>query len=114
MSKNIKMTQKEISIAQGMDRFLRWCRLRGFAEYSIEFYDEIRMNFALFKDLDAPIEDINKELLEEYILFLQKKDITSVTVYTYVRGLKRICNYFIDNDFMLYIIIYPNLYVIIK
>ena len=63
MSKNIRMTQKEISIAQGMDRFLRWCRLRGFAEYSIEFYDEIRMNFALFKDLDAPIEDINKELL---------------------------------------------------
>ncbi len=94
------MTQKEISIEQGFERFFRWCRLKGFSEYTIEFYDEIRMNFAKFKNLDAPIEEINKELLEEYILFLQEKDISSVTVFTYLRGLKRVCNYFIDNDWI--------------
>ena len=52
--------------------------LKGFSEYTIEFYDEIRMNFALFQNLDVPIEEINKELLEEYILFLQKKDIITI------------------------------------
>ena len=78
MSKNITMTQKEISIEQGFERFFRWCRLKGFSEYTIEFYDEIRMNFALFQNLDVPIEEINKELLEEYILLLQKKDIITI------------------------------------
>ena len=100
MGKNIKMIQSDISIEQGFERFFRWCRLKGFSDYSIEFYDEIRMNFALFQNLDAPIDSINKELFEEYTLFLQKKDISSVTVYTYLRGLKRVCNYFIDNDLL--------------
>lgn len=98
MSKNITMAQNRISIEQGFERFLRWCRIKGFSEYTIEFYDEIRMNFARFKDLDDPIGDVDKILFEEYILFLQKTDVTSVTLYIYAKGLKRVCNYFIDND----------------
>jgi hypothetical protein len=42
---------KDITIEQGFERFLRWCRLKGFSEYTIEFYDEIRMNFARLKIL---------------------------------------------------------------
>ena len=99
MSKNIKLNVgKDITIEQGFERFLRWCRLKGFSEYTIEFYDEIRMNFARFKNLDEPIEDLNKELFEEYILFLQKTDVTSVTLFIYAKGLKRVCNYFMDEE----------------
>ena len=55
MSKNIKMKgSSDITIEQGFERFLRWCRLKGFSEYTIEFYDESSMNFARFKNLDAP------------------------------------------------------------
>ena len=88
----------DITIEQGFERFLRWCRLKGYAEYTIEFYDEIRMNFARFKNLDESIEDLNKELFEEYILFLQKTDVGSVSIFIYTKGLKRVCNYFMDED----------------
>ena len=99
MAKNIKMNMgKDITIEQGFERFLRWCRLKGFSEYTIEFYDEIRMNFARFKNLDESIESLNKELFEEYILFLQKTDVTSVTLFIYAKGLKRVCNYFIREN----------------
>ena len=66
MSKIITMARKEMSIEQGFERFFRWCRLKGFSEYSIEFYDEIRVNFAHFQNLDVPIETTHKELIEEY------------------------------------------------
>ena len=99
MSKNIKMkTSDDITIEQGFERFLRWCRLKGFSEYTIEFYDESRMNFARFKNLDDPIGDIKKELLEDYILFLQDTDVSSVTIYIYAKGLKRVFNYFMDEE----------------
>lgn len=97
MPKNIKMkASDDITIEQGFDRFLRWCRLKGFSEYTIEFYDEIRMNFARFKNLEEPILDIDKELFEEYILFLQSTDVASVTLFIYTKGLKRVCNYFME------------------
>ena len=99
MSEIIKMKNNcEISIEEGFNKFFRWCKLKGFSDYTLEFYDESRMNFARFKNLEDPITDINRELLEDYILFLQKTDITSVTVYTYARGLKRVFNYFMDNN----------------
>ena len=99
MSKNIRMkVSDDITIEQGFERFLRWCRLKGFSEYTIEFYDESRMNFARFKDLDAPIGDINRELLEDYILFLQDTDVSSVTIFIYAKGLKRVFNYFMDEE----------------
>lgn len=99
MSERIKMVpSSEISIAQGFDSFLRWCKLKGYSEYTIEFYDESKVNFAKFKNLDDPITEINKQLFEEYILYLQQTDVTSVTVYTYARALKRIFNYFMENS----------------
>ena len=99
MAKNITLgVGNDITIEQGFERFLRWCRLKGFSEYTIEFYDEIRMNFARFKTLDEPIEDINRELFEEYLLFLQKTNVSSVTIFIYAKGLKRVCNYFMDED----------------
>lgn len=99
MSKNIRLdVGNDITIEQGFERFLRWCRLKGFSEYTIEFYDEIRMNLARFKNLDEPIEDLNRELFEDYILFLQKTDVSSVTLFIYAKGLKRVCNYFMDEE----------------
>ena len=88
MSKIIKLNREDsITIDQGFERFLRWCKLKGFSEYTIEFYDEIRMNFARFKNLDETIEDLNMELFEEYILFLQKTDVASVSIFIYTKGL---------------------------
>ena len=73
MSEIIKMKNNcEISIEEGFNKFFRWCKLKGFSDYTLEFYDESRMNFARFKNLEDPITDINRELLEDYILFLQK------------------------------------------
>lgn len=97
MSEIIKMNTKDsITIGEGCKGFYRWCRLNGYSEYTIEFYQEIAHNLSTYTSLEQPINIFDKTLYEDYCLFLQQKGIKSTTIYTYLRGLKRMLNYFMN------------------
>lgn len=87
---------KNITIEEGGQQFLRWCKLNNYSPYTIHFYEDSLHNFSLFCDLNQPINIINAELIEEYTLYLQQKHIASVTVHCYLRGISKIIKYFAD------------------
>lgn len=98
MAEIIKMrNNKDITIKDGCEQFYRWCKINGYSDYTIEFYQEIAHNFSFYESLEQPINNFDKTMYEDYILFLQQRGIKSTTIYTYLRGLKRILNYFMDN-----------------
>ena len=101
MAEIITMREKNcITIKEGCEQFFRWCKLNGYSDYTIEFYKEIANNFSIYTSLEQPINNFNKTLFEDYIIFLQGKGIRSTTIYTYLRGLKRILNYFISKEWI--------------
>lgn len=101
MAEIIKMRDKNsITIAEGCEQFYRWCKLNGYSDYTIEFYQEIAHNFSFYTSLEQPINNFNRTLYEDYIIFLQQRGIRSTTIYTYLRGLKRILNFFMEKEFI--------------
>ncbi|MBP3383841.1 MAG: site-specific integrase [Firmicutes bacterium] len=89
-----------MTIRNGGDQFLRWCRLNNYAPDTLNFYEQSLHNFSLFCSLEEPIERLNADTMEEYTFFLQKKDISSVTVHCYLRGMKTVIRYLADKGFI--------------
>ena len=87
---------ESLTIREGFDRFLRWCRIKNYAKRTTQFYEKTIHNFSLFHDLDNPVTTLNEEIMEEYALYLREKNISSMTMHTYLRGMKRIINYFAE------------------
>lgn len=99
MAEIIKMrNNKDITIKDGCEQFYRWCKINGYSDYTIEFYQEIAHNFSFYESLEQPINNFDKTMYEDYILFLQQRGIKSTTIYTYLRGLKRILNFFMEKE----------------
>lgn len=99
MAEIIKMRDKNsITIAEGCEQFYRWCKLNGYSDYTIEFYQEIAHNFSFYTSLEQPINNFDRTMYEDYIIFLQQRGIRSTTIYTYLRGLKRILNFFMEKE----------------
>ena len=95
----IKMRKaKSITIREGSEKFYKWCRVNNYSDYTTNFYKKAIHNFSLFYDLDSPVSDINRDLMEDYALYLADRGISSMSVHTYLRGVMRIVNYLADKD----------------
>lgn len=67
----IKMRKTEsITIREGSEKFYKWCRVNNYSDYTTNFYKKAIYNFSLFYDLDNPVSDINRDLMEDYALHL--------------------------------------------
>ena len=103
MSEIIKMNKESsITIKEGCEQFYRWCKVKGFSDYTVEFYREAVRNFSLFTSLEQPINIFDKTMFEDYSIFLQQRGIKSTTVYTYLKGLKRVLSFFIERGLIDY------------
>lgn len=86
----------DITIEDGGNQFLRWCKLNNYSPYTVNFYEQSLHNFSLFCDLNQPIGVLDSNLMEEYTLYLQQRNVSSVTVHCYLRGMSKIINYLSD------------------
>ena len=92
--------QSEITIREGGERYLRWCKLNNYSLDTVLHYERTLHNFSLFCSLDVPLANLIETLMEDYILYLREKGISSVTLNTYVRGMKTIANYLIEKGLL--------------
>ena len=66
-------TAVNLTIKEGFQKFLRWCKLNNYAPDTVRFYERSIYNFSLFHSLDSPISDLDEDLIEEYTLYLLRK-----------------------------------------
>lgn len=81
---------ENLTIRQGLEQYIRWCKLKNYAEETIEFYNRTIHAFSLYCDIEKPLEVLNKELVENYTLYLRDKGLSATTIHCYLRGLKTI------------------------
>lgn len=90
MRKISMKVNESLTIKEGVEGYLRWCKLNNYSEDIINYYERIIHSFSLFCDLDMPLEELTEELIENYMLYLREKDLSSETVQTDIRGLNTI------------------------
>jgi len=96
--------QKTISnktIEEGYKEFNRYCRVRNLANETHRFYEESLYTFSKFLPLDTKISDINKDTIDDYILYLKNDtNKNDISINTSLRGIRVILHYFMDLEYM--------------
>ena len=99
--KKIQMISVEnLSIAEGFEMFINDRVAKNYSDYTIKFYKNTIHNFSLFYELSNLIESLNKHVLNQYVIYLRQMNLSDATISTYIRGLRTILYYFMDEEFL--------------
>ena len=101
---NIKAKKgiKRISMAKDSDltfldlqnRYIKKCNVNNLSEYTIQFYNVSCRTFGKFINLaELKASDINRDLIDDYILHLKDVGVKDVTINTYIHGISPIIKY---------------------
>lgn len=88
------------TINQGCQEFLLRCKARNYSKFTIKYYENTIHNFGLFYDLDAEVETVDMSLITTYVVHLSEKGVVGKTIETYVRGLRTICYFFMEQGWL--------------
>lgn len=90
----------DISIEEAFDNFINNCVIKNLRPHSIQYYKD---SWKMFKKEmgEIKLKDINKKLVDDYILYLKKDNIRKdVTINTKLRGVRAIFYYFMNEEYI--------------
>lgn len=100
MSKIQLKQVKSISIEDGFNQFIKYCKVKNYSQYTIQYYKNTIHTFGLFNSLDNDIGSIDENLIDDWLIYLNEKQLSSKTVKTYVCGMRTIIYYFMKKDYI--------------
>lgn len=81
--------------------FLEKCRAKNLSEKTLNIYT---VHFKFFKeylsDPDKKASDITEDTLEGFILYLQNRGCNDITVQSYMRGVRCLCYYLMEEGYL--------------
>lgn len=86
-----------MKISEAFDDFLIEQRVRGNSVATLSYYKRCLSSFLLFMN-DIDVQDINLTRCKKYYLYLADTGINSVSVQSYIRGLRAFLRYLYEND----------------
>ena len=102
MAKKITMAMgdKNTTISQGFELFIRVKKMSNLAEDSIYYYERCYKPFQEFFGEDFLCENLNTDNILEYIEHLKcSGDRKSITINTHIRGIRAILYYFMERKY---------------
>lgn len=98
---NLNKSYSRKTIEEGYKEFNRFCRVKNLANDTYRYYQECIDTFGSFKPLDSEISSINKNTIDDYILYLRNNtDRNDTSINTVIRGLRAILYYFMELDYL--------------
>jgi len=89
-----------ININSAFEQFIRVKRNMNLSEESIIFYKESIKRFTTFFNGENCCCDVTPNVVEDYIAHLKSAGISSVTVNTYLSGLRAILYFFMEREYV--------------
>ncbi len=103
MDKITMNKQNDMSIIEAFNLFIRKCKVNNLTEKSIFSYERKLNHFWEYIDNNNPISIVNKEMVEDYILWLRKStDANDITINSYLRSLRAFLYYCMDCGYISY------------
>lgn len=95
MKTKIKMNQQTNlkTIKEGFSEFRTYCKIKNLSEHTISFYENCYKAFTTYLSEDLSMDSISKNTMDGFILHLQQRNISSISVNTYIRGIRAFLYY---------------------
>lgn len=87
-------------LKEGFKEFLIYSRAKNLSSNTLTYYEDCFYKFCTFVDEDILIREIDRETVQDFILFLRDSDISSVTLNTQLRGIRVFLYYFMELEYM--------------
>ena len=109
MSKKITMETEELTLIKAFEAFIRRCKVKNLSEESISSYRYKIKPFIVFYGEESPINKINKNIVDDYLLYLESETkANDITINSYIRSLKAFLYYCMEeqglNSFKIHLI----------
>jgi len=93
--KKIVLEAKDnMTIQDGVDEFIRHCKIRNYSIKTVENYTVTARRFGRFLSLDNPISELQIENVNSYILSMQSESLSEYSVMTNIKNLRTIFYFF--------------------
>jgi len=96
----LQRSTSNATINSAFEQFVRVKRNMNLSEESIECYQDAIRYFTAFFDGKNYCYDVTLDVVEDYITYLKNKKISSVSVNTYLRGLRSVLYFFMEREYM--------------
>jgi integrase/recombinase XerD len=97
---NLQGATAKVTINTGFEQFVRVKRNMNLSERSIKCYQDAIKYFTEFFSGENYCFDVTPDVVEAYVAHLKNRDISSVSVNTYIRGLRTVLYFFMERDYM--------------
>ena len=97
---NLQKSTAGVTINSGFEQFIRVKRNMNLSEDSIKCYQEAIKHFTAFFNAENYCYDVTPDVIEDYIAHLKSRGISSVSVNTYLRGLRSVLYFFMEREYM--------------
>ena len=102
MPRKIKIDNKNTqTIQEGFKEFLRSREVKNESIYTTKYYQNIIVNFSKFQDLSMQLHEVDKRLIEDYIIYLRDKNLAGRTIFDYVTGLMTMLYYLMELELLI-------------
>lgn len=100
----IKMQKTLSSLKEGKEEFIIDCKVKNLSQDTINYYNESFDYFnkyiiQTYDELNIK-EDITKETINAYIIYMQNKKLKDTTINIKLRGIRSILYFFMKNDYI--------------
>lgn len=101
--KKIKMNMENgLNFEEGFDDFILYCKQNNFRKDTIKHYEQAYRSIEKYIPYNTPLESININVYNGYILFIKEFIDNEQTVLSYMKDFNRIINYFIKKEYIPY------------
>ena len=97
---NLQGMAAKVTINSAFEQFVRVKRNMNLSEESVKCYQDAMKYFTAFFSGENFCYDVTLDVVENYVAYQKSKDLSSVSVNTYIRGLRAVLYFFMERDYM--------------
>lgn len=93
----IEMKQDKISLKNGFDKFIVNCKVKNLSDMTIRYYkDGYRFFTTYLENKDIYLENINKKMIDNYVLYMRSQGLRDTTINTRIRSIRAILYFLME------------------
>lgn len=99
---NQEKKQDGLTFEEGFEKFLLFCKLKNLRDKTIKDYKENYNRFLLYlfeQTTVSKIMELNQSHVDGYVIYLYDTKMKTTSINTYLRGLRAILNFYVDNEY---------------
>ncbi len=93
----IEMKQDKISLKNGFDKFIVHCKVKNLSDMTIRYYKDGYGFFTTYlENKDIYLENINKKMIDNYVLYMRSQGLRDTTINTRIRSIRAILYFLME------------------